>query len=299
MSYRIAFTLIEAAVTLYQTNADGTIGAAVWSGEPAENLKVLERWINVETRATGARNPKQHPLVAQYEINISRVWALPLDQLLGFQASGQTYILDLVWTEELTASGPPWQRRTFYGVTIGSHTLQARGVELGFTDDQDFLAQYFVADSGDAATPAPAVSAAPLLVIYQGNAGAMPLYTYSAMEGFVPVNTNVLATTATIATDGSTIQFAGADSPVVATGSTGLTVASLHDVFPQTLPRLEFYYGTALVAAVTPDGFWARTMSDGELPAAANGQFILDYAGNPAAVLSVGQTTATAWVAAA
>ena len=294
MSYRIAFTLIEAEVTLYQTNADGTLGAAVWSGEPAENLKALERWINVETRPTGARNPKQHPLVAQYEISISRVWALPLDQLLGFQASGQTYILDLVWTEEDTQQ---WQRRTFYGVTIGSHTLQARGVELGFTDDQEFLAQYFVADSGEAATPAPAVSAVPLVVMYQGNAGAMPLYTYSAMAGFVPVNTNALATTATIATDGSTIQFAGAGSPVVATGSSGLTVASLHDVFPQTLPRLEFYYGTSLVAAVTPDGFWARTMADGDLPAAADGQFGLDKLGTSVAVLAVGQATATAWVA--
>lgn len=279
----IALTLLEAQVTLYATRADGSPGAAIWSGAVAENFKADERWLNVETRPSGARQPRQHPLVAQHTISIDRVWSLPLANLLGWSATEQEYILDVVWTDEETQAG---QRRTFYGVTISTRSLASRDIASGHTDNQEFLARVCV--PGPVNGLAPATN--PAYVLYRGADGVNSvLYTYAA-----GVYTNLSdGSKATIAADGSAITFAGAGSPAVATTAAGLTVPALHDAFPDTLPRLEFYAGEQLLAAVTPDGFWARGYADDYM--GSNGAFNFAFTGTPVAVLMPGAAIALAF----
>jgi len=283
----ILLTLLEATVTLYATRADGSLGGALWSGAVAENLICRERWLKVETRPSGRAYPKGHPLVAQYEIEIGRVWSLPLNQLAGFKADGQTYILDVLWVEEDTQA---WQRRTFYGVTITGSSLASRDIDTGFIDGQEFQAEYFVPDSGWTGVAAAPVQTVPLVVMWNGDDGRRPLYTYA--NG---VFTAVDATSdrAMINSDGSQILFAGMTGPVAETTAAGWTVAGLHDDFPVTWPRLDFYYGGTLLAAVTAEGVWARALADGELPASP--AFQLNYQGTPVAALTPGLATALAW----
>lgn len=278
----IALTLLEAKLTLYVTQADGSRGAPVWSGAAAEGFKSVGRWLNVETRPTGRRFPKQHPLVPQYQLSIDRLWALPLTALNGFHPTEQTYIMEVLWTDE---DDQRWHRRVYYGVSISEHSLGSRDIESGHTDGQEFLAEYFVPDNGANGTvPAPVVST-PAYVLYRG-ADGLSTVLYSYTGGVFVGSANALAT---IAADGSTIAF-GSDAPVVSTSAGALNVVSLHDVFPDQLPRLEFYSGPDLLAAVTADGFWARSYADGY--AGGDGVFNLKYAGDIIAVLLPGVTVA-------
>lgn len=289
---QVAFTLLEAEVKLYKADASGNPGAEVWSGQLAERLQCNETWLGVETRPTGARYPKQHPLVPQYRIHIARLWALPLSALIGFQPDHQNYVLDIVWTEEETQQ---WHRRTFYGVTITTRNLEPPAA-FEFLEDQEFLAQYFVPTSGSVATAVPPIPAAACVVRWVGTDGSRLLYTYdAATKTFTETNAGDAATRATIAADGSSIQFYGEGTAVVTATADGLTLANLHDSFPATSPRLEFYYGTELVAAVTSDGLWAWSLADGTLAAAVAGQFQLQHSGTTMALLGPGLTKALAF----
>ena len=67
----------------------------------------------------------------QYEISIDRVWALPLSELAGFSPTNQTYVLEVIWTEE---ESQQWHRRRYYGVTIASRSFAAQNIESEFVD---------------------------------------------------------------------------------------------------------------------------------------------------------------------
>ena len=282
----LAFTLLEATLTLYAQRADGSLGGVIWSGAAIENFHHAEKWLTVETRPSGRRYPAQHPLVAQHQLSIERVWALPFAQLGGFVATEQTYVLAVVWLDEDELR---WHRRIYYGASISERSLQSRDIESGHVDNQEFTAEYFVVDSGVAGTLPPPVLAVPSYVVYRGTDGlATQLYTYTA-----GVYTNLGdGSLATIAADGSAIAF-GVDAPVLTTAADGLQVPSLHDGFPDATPRLEFYYGPTLLAALTADGLWSPEYADDY--AGGNGRFNFAYAGNPVAILLPGLALATAF----
>ena len=303
MSNTIVLDLLEAQVTLYAVAADGvTLGAALWSGQAAERLMVREQWVTVETRPTGAAHPIKHPLVPQYEVSIDRVWALPLSNLAGFSPTNQTYVLEVIWTEEDTQQ---WHRRRFYGVTIASRSFAAQNVESEFVDGQEFAAQYVLMDAGGAGEPPSPVVAMPLVVFWSGPdaPSGVALYTYDTLTGFVAVADT--SSRATIAADGSSIQFNGNygnnGSYALQTSTGGVTVGALHDTLP--IPtgsgQLQFFLGTTLLGVVSPTGLWARVIADapssGELPAAVGFQF--EYAGAPVMVMNPANCTALAWTA--
>ena len=210
--------------------ADGlSLGTALWSGQVAERLTVREQWVVLETRPSGAPYPIKHPLVPQYEVSIERVWALPLNNLAGFSPTKQTYVLEVIWTEEDTQQ---WHRRTFYGVTIASRNFGAQNVESEFVDGQEFAAQYVLVDAGGASEPPQPVIAMPLVVFWSGSDGYYPLYTYDTLSGFLLASGESTTGHATIAADGSSITFFGATGPVLVTTAAGVTVGELHDTLP-------------------------------------------------------------------
>jgi hypothetical protein len=289
----IVLDLLEAQVTLYAVAADGvTLGAALWSGQVAEKLTVREQWITLETRPTGAAYPVKHPLAPQYEISIDRVWALPLSNLVGFSPTNQTYVLEVIWTEE---ESQQWHRRRFYGVTITSRSFGTQNIESEFVDGQEFAAQYVLVDAGGAGEPPSPVVAMPLVVFWSGSDGYYPLYTYDTLSGFLLADGESTTGHATIAPDGSSITFFGAASPVLATTVAGVTVGELHDTLPTDLPQLQFFLGTTLLGVVTTAGVWARVIADGALPAVTGFEF--EYAGVPVLVMNSALCTALAWTA--
>jgi len=292
MNNATVLNLIEAQITLYAAQADGTPGDAIWSGQVAEKLSVRERWLTVQTRPTGAAYPVNHPLVPTYEIAIDRVWALPLSNLIGFQPGAGNYVLQVVWTDEDSGN---WHRRTFYGVTISARSFAPQSIESEFVDGQEFAAQYFVADAGNAWTT-PGEVPAPAAAVYWIGPDApsgVALYNFDAVNGFVLADGAVTDGHATIAADGSSIQFDGAASPVLVTTAGGVTVGELHDTLPTDLPQLQFYVGTTLVAVLDMTGLFARVLSNGALPALAG--FQLEHETAPVALLGPGQCVALEW----
>ena len=289
----ICLNLIEATATLYPANADGSpqLASPIWTGAPAENLRVTERWLTHYVRATGARYPVNHPLVAQYEINISRLWVLALTSagVTDWQADYNSYVLDVAWVEEETQE---WHRKTFYGVTISEHGWEARDVENGLMENQVFEAQYMVASSGGTPLPEVIPATLPYRVIYQSLRTAtvsdsVLLYTYDATTGLFTAQAST-AGRATIANSPFSIQFAGGPCgrpPVVMASGNSLVypyVAGYRstNTYRQNalqvsngiyagspaagdLPRLDFYYGDQRVFAVTQAGVFEADYIEG------------------------------------
>jgi len=166
-------------------------------------------------------------------------------------------------------------------------------------DGQEFAAQYFLADAGAPGSTPSNVVAVPLLVNWSGSDGSFPLYNYAPSSGALFVLADGASTVghATIAPDGSSIQFDGAASPVLVTTAAGVTVGKLYDTLP--IPtgsgQLQFYLGTTLLGVVDMAGFWARVIAEGALPAVTGFEF--EYAGVPVLVMNPALCTALAWTA--
>ena len=118
-------------MTLYAQRADGSLGGVIWSGAAIENFHHAEKWLTVETRPSGRRYPAQHPLVAQHQLSIERVWALPFAQLGGFVATEQTYVLAVVWLAPNTQQICARRRQAPGWVTRHWATLAALATALG------------------------------------------------------------------------------------------------------------------------------------------------------------------------
>ena len=176
----LCLQLLEATVTLYPANADDSpqTDAPIWSGAPAENLRLPEKWIKRQTRPSGAAYPVNHPLIPEYEITIGRVWVLETANLAGWQTGAGRYVLDITWVEAETLD---WHRQTYYGVTVSERGQDARDVENGFLENQVFDAQYCVPAGGPAGSLPPLLPAAvPSTVVYTDATGSLTLYAYNA-----------------------------------------------------------------------------------------------------------------------
>jgi hypothetical protein len=299
----VVLNLLEAQVTLYAAQADGTPGGAIWSGQVAERLTVHERWLTVQTRPTGAAYPVNHPLVPTYEIAIDRVWALPLSNLIGFKPGAGNYVLQVVWMDEDSGN---WHRRTFYGATISARSFAPQSIESEFVDGQEFVAQYFVVDSGNAWT-SPGEVTAPTGVVYWYGPDApsgVALYNYAPSGGasFTLVPGATTAGRATIAADAPSdgalsITFDGATAPVLVTTASGVTVGELHDSYPTGLPQLVFCSGGQMVAIVSTTGFWCRVLSDAPSGGAltSGAAFVFQYQGQAMAIIGAQGAQALAW----
>lgn len=292
----VALNLLEAQLTLYPANADGSPDTTrpIWSGAPAERLTTRERWIVVETRPTGARHPRKHPLVAQYGLSIGRVWALPLSNLTGFHPDETSYVLDVVWRDEEPSGQRPWHRRTFYGVTIAERDFDSQEIAGGVLDNQEFEAQSFLPDEGFGEVPA-VVADAPYVVYWRDRSGAIPLYSYNPVShAFTAIGPVSGRATIGYTANRLAIAFSGAAGNALATLPEGLAVAGLFQRTPDNsaLPRLDFYFGSTRVGSVSVAGLWAREFRDDLAPAAAAGAYALYADNNLVASLSAARVCA-------
>jgi hypothetical protein len=314
----ICLNLIEATVTLYPANADGTpqLAAPIWCGAAAENLHGTEKWLQKETMPSGARYPVKHLLVPQYEISIGRLWVILETEYLDWLTLYSNYVLDIVWVEEETQE---WHRKTFYGVTINERGWDAKDVENGLMENQSFAAQYYVPDGGAAWTTPPIISPAlPYQVIYTDATGSVLLYTYDQPSN---VFTAVAALTgrANIGYSGGAfaVQFAGDATAVVRTTVNSLLYRN-HTAYRNSqpynqaqfqvrggifsgvpaaadLPRLDFYYGSVRVCAITTNGLFDVNF-DAVEPSAATGKFGILAGSNLIATLAAGEVDAKNFV---
>ncbi|MDE2107413.1 MAG: hypothetical protein KGL39_60010, partial [Patescibacteria group bacterium] len=217
---QVVMNLLEATVTLYPANADGTpqLASPVWSGAAAERLQARGNWLRQETRPSGRAYPAKHPLVAQYQVDIGRVWVT--DDVLaptGFAADYTRCVLDVTWVNEDTQQ---WHRKTFYGVTIAGQEWNARDIESGLLEDQSFEAEYFVPDSGVLSSPSvPPISGnLPYYVQYTDASGSLLLYSYDPATNLFTAQADTNGRAVVGYTGGVFgIQFAADSQPVVAT----------------------------------------------------------------------------------
>jgi len=295
------FTLLEATISLYPANADGSpnTGSPIWTGVPAENLIAKERWIKTETRPSGAPYPRKHPLIQQYEISMARVWALQLTNTAGLVMAAGKYVLDVVSVEEETGN---WHRETFYNVTISDRSRSSRSIDEGYTDELVFDAEYMAPPSGGLGAIPVITSAIPYVVQWVGAdaPGGVPLYIYD------PVSHNFTEAVAGISAGRATLAYSPANQSGVFNlafnGTTvlqvqadgGLALTECFQGAPDLtqLPRLDFYYGNLRLGSVTSAGrLYAAAFDDGA-PTAATGQF--QFYGASALAFALSSTAAVA-----
>lgn len=264
MNYLVAFTLLEATITLYPADDAGQpiLSNPLWSGANAERVSIRDRWIKVETRPTGAPYPQRRALTPQYEIGIERVWALPINQLAGFQPGRGKYVLDIVWEDE---ENEYWHRNTFYGVTISERGRDSREIDTGHTEHQAFDAEYMTPPTTGRDAPPAITNVLPMAVWYVSATENLELYTYSGMtRSFTEASAGVSAGRATLiytpdATGSFAIQFDGYPKPALTIDTGGIVrVGKLvaGAPAPGETPRLEFMVGPTRVGALTARQTW-------------------------------------------
>jgi hypothetical protein len=277
-----ALTLAEGVVCLYPANADGSANTAspIWTGAPAENLTVRERWVKVETRPSGARYPRNHPLIPKYEVSIARVWVLQELNPAGLVTSYNEYVLDIVWTDEDTGD---WHRETLYNVTISERSRASRNIDEGFTDELMFDAEYMTPPQGGTGSAPTITSTVPMVVQWVGPDGTFPLYTYdSTSHNFTEAVAGISAERAVLAYNPTnqsgvfTAQFNGSMAAALEVAANGgLDVTEIYQGAPDLtqVPRLDFMVGNLRVASLTSAGrLYAASFEDGT-PEAGTGLF--------------------------
>lgn len=256
---RIALLIGEAELSLYPAGEDGTplTDQAIWFGACAQDLRITENWIGSETRPGGRKYPRRRAHVAQYSVDIGRVFQLQKSDLDDFEAGPGPYVLSVLWTDEDTGY---WHRKTFYGVTPVQRTWGGNAADAATGDDQSWAAEYVVNESGSS-TPPVITPTVPLRVVWQGSDGVFDLYTHNATAGAFTV------ATAGITTDRATMVYdptdlSGKFEVIFASGSTvalRVTAGQVLEVgeliigspAPVDVPRVEFLAGNTRVAAVT------------------------------------------------
>lgn len=277
----IVLTLLEASITLYPADRAGqpVLSQPLWHGVAAADLTVRDRWIKVETRATGAKYPRKHNLSPQFEITIGRVWALPLSQLEGFNPQRGAYVMDVVWRDEETRD---WHREIFYGVTISERTRDARDRDGEFVDNQVFDAEYLAPPTSGRGSPPVIPTALPLTVRYISDSEDVLLYSYD------PGSASFNEATAGITTGRASLSylpgdrsgtfdavFSGAGFPAMRLTADGVIeafdfIASTADT--AQLPRMDFYLGTTRIGSVTSRGRIYASAFMNQIPAAGDGR---------------------------
>lgn len=284
---RIALTLLEARVTLYPADAAGApvLSQPLWLGAEAEELTLSGTWLTAETRPTGVAYPRRHNLIPLHEIQLGRVWALPLDQLAGFQGEHTTYVLDLVWQE---AESGQWHRRTYYGVTLLTEAFASRSMDSGFSENQSFAAQYFTVATGTGAVPVLSAQA-PYLVWYVSATEQVALYAYAADTGvFTALEATAARGTVGYAGDAFEVTLDGV-GVVLATTADGLHHPAVIEQtpLPAERPRMDFTYAGQRVCSVSAAGLWARSFDDVTAPVSGAGRFELRHATDRVATLGL------------
>lgn len=290
----VVLTLLEATLTLYPADATDqpVLAAPIWTGVAAENLVIRDQWFKLQLRPTGRRFPRNHPLVAQYELSIARIWALPLSDLAGFNSARGRYVMDLVWREEETGH---WHRQTYYGVTISDRTRESREIDREFLDRQVFDAEYYTTATGQGSVPE-LTTGVPLTVRYVSATENVLLYSYNpTTAAFTAVasttNRGTLTYTPSDRSGTFDITFSGEEGACVqvladSEGTTDAAAFVVGSPGVADLPRLEFYRGANRLGAITRAGiFFAPSFAAGalyELPS----QFTLYSGGSIHAVLS-------------
>lgn len=142
------FTLSSAEIGLFLINAGGSVvSPAVWSGVPAEGVKLGYRYEVIKTRPTGAPYPRARVINEEHEIEISKVWVINQGD---FQMDRDArFILKIEWTDPgnrspYSVSGS--HSRTYYGVTTLQADLDSNG-QHEFKQSQKFSAEYFVEET--------------------------------------------------------------------------------------------------------------------------------------------------------
>lgn len=308
----ICLNLIEAKVTLYPANADGTpqLNSPIWIGVHTENLHGIERWLKRQTMPSGAPYPRNHPLVPVYEVTLGRVWALQETAPAGWQTQYTQYVLDILWTEEETRE---WHRKTFYWVTINERSWEAKDVENGLMENQIFDAQY-MAVSGGGEAPPPISSSLPYTVVYTDATGSTLIYTYDPDTNlFTAVGNPAALATISYTAGAFAVQFALDDTPVLSTtvnsllyrNSTAYRNSTCYNqaqfrvrggIFsgiplPTELPRLDFYYGPTRLCSVTQNGLYDVNFDELD-PAAGTGKVGILSGSNLIATLAAGEVDA-------
>jgi len=160
----LPFFLHEAVISLYPASADGSllVGAAVWSGSLANNLRARMALEEFPIQASGARYPRVYHTGEEHAIVIERSWLLRKQLVRDFlPGRNQQYALEVVFESDRY-----WYRRLFHGVTGQTLTWNSAGTNL-FVNEQTFRAQYFTEAGGPGApdsvfTPAPSTTAEPV-----------------------------------------------------------------------------------------------------------------------------------------
>jgi hypothetical protein len=124
------YVLPRCDISLYADTGNWTKGSLLWTAKQVDNLRVSERWDEVEEYQTGLPYPVTHHFNERHSLTIDSLW-----QIAMAMARNTEYVLVCTFKDaSLSAATRTTVTRTYYGVMLASREIAARDSnELGAT----------------------------------------------------------------------------------------------------------------------------------------------------------------------
>lgn len=142
------YVLPRCDVALYADAGSGVLGALVWTAQQVDNLRVSERFNEVEHFATGVPYAETHHLDGKHELTFDATW-----NVAAALARNTSYILAVTFNNANLNGANAWVRRFYSGVTTSSRDIASRDANE-FGSSNTLRAQYYVETTGSGTPPA-------------------------------------------------------------------------------------------------------------------------------------------------
>lgn len=131
----------DCTLALYPADAAGDpiLSAPVWLGARCEELRTARSFERLQRRPTGAIHPSQIAGAESNEIEMDRIWVIPLDRPRDFDLARGEFVLIIHGKDRRTEL---WHKRIYYGVRGFSYAHSSRG-QVNFVTEQRFTAEFF------------------------------------------------------------------------------------------------------------------------------------------------------------
>lgn len=269
------FTLLEARIWLYPTGADGNPlrDYPVWIGAGAENLKLTDSLMEVETRETGAPHPLVDHIGEEHQVEIERIWKVSRTGQDFTLVPNQKFVLVVVWTED--GRGQQWKERVYHGVTMRSDARASQGV-LETNQSQQFRAESMTERSGSGAYTFE-VPELPMTVRWVKDWEKLILFIYDPEEDTYAETVTGIANGRAAITVTPRFQAEIEDELAMEVTASGvLNVGELIEAGALSSldsPRLEFWRGTMRLATLSKDGILRVLEAVEDTPEASTSKF--------------------------
>lgn len=273
-----AFSVYSAIVAIYAVDADDAP-----QGDPVKlRVDAMPCTPQIDTAPV-----RRHGSPLAGTRHTGSAWAIELQRpaLIELTGSGRAkvtwepqfnarYAVVAVWHD---VERGLWKKEVFTGVTGFPAALDAANTGTTISLRAERRLPAVASATG---TPDFSVTSTGEVRYLAADGSAVPLYTFSAVDGFTAIDSALLATRATITADTTSVEIQfGSDAPVFTATESGIEIGEINEsgaTYGDTLPRIELRMADKRLASLGADGvLHVPAFTEGSEPTALAGAMVV------------------------